>query len=309
LHGEFLIRGLIKAKKLLKQKKIDIVHHMLPAVFNYTFSPLALPVGGLRQPFVFGPLSAHYYERPLSEKILLPLTSRLHKRTVQKSKRIITVTNQVKNLYTTWVNEEKIVVVPFGVDTDLFKPAQTTEQPEEIEILYVGSLYALKGVPFLIQAIAYVRKNKTKANLTIVGEGSQKNALIALTKAFQIDKHVKFEGFVPNSDMPKYYNRCDIFCFPTLGEPFGKAVIEAMACRKPVIATKVGGNTEIIQDGVNGILVPPANSEALAAEIIRLINDAQERRRIGGAAREAAINRFSWDKIGEKYHHLYSELL
>lgn len=309
LHSEFLFRGLIKARKLLRKKEIQIVHHMLPAVFNYTFSPLALPVGELGQPFVFGPLSAHFYERPLNEKILLPLTSRLHKRTVQKSRRIITVTNQVRNLYREWVNEEKISVVPFGVDTELFKPDQGTEQREELEILYAGSLYPLKGVPFLIQAIAHVRKNKIKANLTIIGEGTQKEALVALTKALKIEKHVKFEGFVPNSNMPRYYNRCDIFCFPTLGEPFGKAVVEAMACGKPVIATNVGGTAEIIQDGANGILVSPASSEAFAVEVARLINDAQERRRIGERARETAVKCFSWDKVSEKYHKLYSELL
>jgi glycosyltransferase involved in cell wall biosynthesis len=309
LHGEFLFRGLTKAKKLLKQKSIDIVHHMLPAVFNYTFSPLALLVGDLRPPFVFGPLSAHYYERPLNERILLPLTSRLHKRTVQKSRRIITVTNQVKNLYTTWVNEEKMSVVPFGVDTELFKPAQGTEQQEEFEILYAGSLYALKGVPFLIRAIAHVRKKKIKANLTIVGEGAQKGALTALAKALRIEKHVKFEGFVPNSKMPRYYNCCDIFCFPTLGEPFGKAVAEAMACGKPVIATNIGGPAEIIQDGVDGILVPPSNPEAIAQQIVRLIENRNERRRLGERARETALNRFSWSKIAEKYHQLYSELL
>jgi glycosyltransferase involved in cell wall biosynthesis len=309
LHSEFLLRGLTKAKKLLREKKIDIIHHMLPAVFNYTFSPVALLTQNLRHPFVFGPLSAHYYERPLNERILLPLTSRLHKRTIQKSTRIITVTNQVRNLYTEWVDEEKISTIPFGVDTEVFKPAQGNEQQEEFGILYAGSLYALKGVPFLIRAMAYVRRNKIKANLTIVGEGSQKGALTALAKTLQIEKHVKFVGFVPNSKMPMHYNRCDIFCFPTLGEPFGKAVVEAMACGKPVIATNVGGTAEIIQNGANGILVPPANSEAIAAEIARLINDAQERRRIGKRARETAVERFSWEKIAEKYHHLYSELL
>jgi len=309
VHSEFLLRGLTKAKKLLGEKKIEIIHHMLPAVFNYTFSPVALLTQNLRQPFVFGPLSAHYYERHLNERILLPLTSKLHKRTIQKSTRIITVTNQVKNLYTEWVDEEKISTIPFGVDIETFKPAQENERQEEFEILYAGSLYALKGLPFLIQAIAHVRRNKTKANLTIVGEGTQKETLIALAKALRIEKHVKFEGFIPYSKMPMYYNRCDIFCFPTLGEPFGKAVIEAMACGKPVIATNIGGTAEIIQNGANGILVPPADSETMAVEIDRLINDAQERRRISKKARETTVERFSWEKIAEKYHQMYAGLL
>ncbi len=309
LHTEFLIRSLAKTKKLLKEKNIQLIHHMLPAVYNYTFSPVALLTQNLPQPFVFGPLSAHYYPRPLNEKILLPITSKLHKKTIQKTTRIITVTNQVKKLYTPWVTKEKISTIPFGVDTATFKPTQKTEQQKEFEILYAGSLYALKGIPFLIHAIANVRRNKINAKLTLVGEGAQKESLITLAKTLQVENHVKFAGFVPNSKMPAYYNRCDIFCFPTLGEPFGKAVVEAMACGKPVIATNAGGAAEIIQNGENGILVPPADSETLAAEITRLINDPQERHRLGKKARETTVERFSWEKIAEKYHQLYFELL
>ncbi|MCJ7719129.1 glycosyltransferase family 4 protein [Candidatus Bathyarchaeota archaeon] len=308
LHSEFLFRSLIKARKLVDEMKPDIIHHMLPAVFNYTFSPLAL-VNGLKQPFILGPISIRHYNIPLTERILLPLTSRLHKETIKKCARIITITDQTKNLYIKTFDERNISTIPFGVDTDVFKPARLEERSEECEILYTGSLYPLKGVHDLIRAIANVRKHGLKANLTIVGEGQQKEALTALTRALGIEEHVKFEGFVPYSNMPSYYKRSDIFCFPTLGEPFGKAVIEAMACGKPVIATNVGGPAEIIQDEVDGLLVPPSNPEAIALQITRLIEDKNERRRLGERARETAVNRFSWSTIAEKYHQLYSGLL
>jgi len=307
-HSEFLLRSLVEAKRILRKRKIDIVHHMLPAVFNYTFSPLAL-ANGLKQPFILGPISTRYYNIPLTERILLPLTSRLHKETIKRCASIITITNQTKNLYTETFDERNISTIPFGVDTDVFKPARLEERSEECEILYAGSLYPLKGVHDLIRAIANVRKHGLKANLTIVGEGQQKEALIALTRALGVEEHVKFEGFVPYSNMPSYYKRSDVFCFPTLGEPFGKAVIEAMACGKPVIATNAGGPAEIIQDEVDGILVPPSNPEAIALQITRLIEDKNERRRLGERARETAVNRFSWSTIAEKYHQLYSRLL
>jgi D-inositol-3-phosphate glycosyltransferase len=245
----------------------------------------------------------------LTERILLPLTSRLHKETIKKCARIITITTQTKNLYIKTFDERNISTIPFGVDTDVFKPARLEERREECEILYAGSLYPLKGVHDLIRAIAEVRKHGLKADLTIVGEGQQKEALTALTRALGIEEHVKFEGFVPYSNMPSYYKRSDIFCFPTLGEPFGKAVIEAMACGKPVIATNAGGSAEIIQDKIDGILVPPSNPEAIALQITRLIEDKNERRRLGERARETAVNRFSWSTIAEKYHQLYSRLL
>lgn len=309
LHGEFLFRSLTRSRKLLSEKGIEIVHHMLPAVFNYTFSPVALLVKNLKQPFVFGPLSAHFYERPRSERVFLPLTSRLHKATVQKCAKLIAITNQTRSLYKTFVDEEKMSVIPFGVDTETFKPLKEEQRQEKLRMLYAGSLYALKGLPYLLKTLANVKKHGLRANLIIIGEGEQKESLMMLAKALRIEKEVKFEGRVPYSNMPKYYNQCDVFCYPTLGEPFGKAVIEAMACGKPVIATNVGGPTEIIQDRVNGLLVPPANPEAMAAQIVRLMGDENERRRIGRNARETVLQRFSWSVVAEQYHQLYSSIL
>jgi glycosyltransferase involved in cell wall biosynthesis len=282
---------------------------MLPAVFNYTFSPVALLVKNLKQPFVFGPLSAHFYERPRSERVFLPLTSRLHKATVQRCAKLIAITNQTRSLYKTFVDEEKMSVIPFGVDTETFKPLKEEQRQEKLRMLYAGSLYALKGLPYLLKTLANVKKLGLRANLIIIGEGEQKESLMVLAKALRIEKEVKFEGRVPYSNMPKYYNQCDVFCYPTLGEPFGKAVIEAMACGKPVIATNVGGPAEIIQDRVNGLLVPPANPEAMAAQIVRLMGDENERRKIGRKAREAVLLHFSWSVVAEQYHQVYSSIL
>jgi glycosyltransferase involved in cell wall biosynthesis len=308
LHGEFLLRGLRRAKKLLKEKEIELVHHMLPAVFNYTFSPLALLDKDLKQSFIFGPVSAHYYKRPASEQVLLPLTSRLHKATVKKCDRMIAITNQIKELYAGIANEERICVIPFGVDTEVFKPGFSQRQRDELEILYSGSLYPLKGVDYLIRAMADVVKSGLKARLTIVGDGQQKGELIMLAGKLAISGSVVFEGFVPYSSMPQYYNRCDVFCFPTLGEPFGKAMVEAMACGKPVIASDVGGSTEIVRNGIDGILVPPASPKAIASAIQQMKNE-DKRRRMGQEARTVAVKDFSWDTVSSKYHRLYSELL
>lgn len=310
LHSEFLLRGLFKARQILREKNIEIVHHMLPAVLDYSFSPLALAATNLKKPFIFGPISVHYHKRPASQRVFLPLTSRLHKATIQKCDRIITVTEHAKKLYAKLIGEERIAVIPFGVDTELFSPTKEKAQSEGFEVLYVGSLYPLKGVHHLILAIADVRSNGLKANLTIVGEGRQEQELKALVKATGIEEHVHFIGFVPYSSMPNYYRRCDVFCLPSwVGESFGKAIVEAMACGKPVISTNMGGPAEMIENHVNGVLVPPSSPRTIAQEIIRLANDEKGIRRMGEKARETALQRFSWDVIAQKYHQLYSELL
>lgn len=308
LHGEFLLQGLRRAKKLLKEKEIELVHHMLPAVFNYTFSPLVLLDKDLKRPFILGPVSAHYFKRPASEQVLLPLTSRLHKATVKKCGKLIAITNQIKKLYTTIIDEKRVSVIPFGVDTEVFKPSLSRRERDELMVLYSGSLYPLKGVDYLIRAMAIVVKSGLKARLTIVGEGQQKEELIELARKLGVSRNVVFEGFVPYSGMPRYYKRCDVFCFPTLGEPFGKAMIEAMACGKPVIATNVGGSIEIIRNGINGVLVPPANPKAIASAIQRMKNE-DERRKMEQEARTIAVKDFSWDTVCSKYNRLYAELL
>ena len=308
-HVEFLTRGFIKTRRLLRKEKIDVVHHMLPAVFNYTFSPLAILENHLKQPFIFGPVSSHYFERPMNEKMLLPLTSRLHKKTIQKSDRIVAISDQVRNLYSRLIDQAKISVIPFGIDVEMFRPAKQNPKHDQLSLLYAGSLYPLKGVPCLIQAVAEAEEYGLRIKLNIAGEGAQKPELAALTRKLGIEKDVIFLGAVPYADMPRLYQDCDVYCFPTLGEPFGKAMIEAMACGKPVIASRIGGPTEVIQNGVNGILVPPGNVEELAEEIVLLENDENARRRIGEKARETILKRFSWKVVADKYHLLYSEFV
>jgi glycosyltransferase involved in cell wall biosynthesis len=308
-HTEFQTRGFMAARKILRTEKIDIVHHMLPAVFNYTFSPLAIMRGYFKQPFVFGPLSSHYFERPLNEKVLVPLTSRLHKKTIQKCDRIITISNQVKDLYSELIGQAKISVIPFGIDAEVFRPGQQNRKQDQLSLLYAGWLYPLKGVACLVEAVAEAKKLGLKIKLKIAGEGAQKQELVSLARKLGIEKDVDFLGVVPYSEMPKQYQNCDIFCFPTLGEPLGKGLIEAMACSKPVIASKIGGPTEIIQNGINGVLVPPGDAQALAEKILLLENDENARRRMGERARETILERFSSQVVAKKYHLLYSEFL
>lgn len=309
---KFISQAYKKSLDILEKHRIDIIHHMLPAVYNQTFSPLAIMGKARKQPFIFGPLSAHIHPRPIDEKILMALTSKLHKKTVKKSDAIITITNYVKNLYLKFLDEEKIWVIPLGIDTERFKPVENLNKEENCyEILFTGYLYKIKGVEHLIKAIRIVLEKEKKRNviLRIVGEGPEKPRLEKLAEALKIKNKVIFEGFIPYTEIHKYYQKCDIFCFPTLGEPFGKAIVEAMACSKPVIASNIGGPKEIIDNEVNGLLVPPANPEKIAEKIINLLEDKQLRKKIGENARKKAIEKYSWRKISQDYHKLYKSLI
>jgi len=307
-HIEVLIRSYRKSLEILQKQKIDIIHHMLPAVHNQTFNLLAILRKIKKQPFVFGPISAHIYPRPIDEKTLLKLTSKLHRKTIQKCDRLITITNQVKTLYSKFFDEEKIWTIPLGVDTEHFKPPTKRFQKNGVELLFAGYLYKLKGIEYLVKAIQIVAKERKDVKLRIVGNGPDKLYLMKLTEALQLKDKVIFEGLVPHMEMPHYYQRCDIFCFPTLGEPFGKAIIEAMACAKPVIASNIGGKAEINKNEKTGLLVPPAQPKILATKINELLDDETKIKQMGSNAKKTVTEHYSWKKISEKYHSLYRSI-
>jgi glycosyltransferase involved in cell wall biosynthesis len=308
-HGVFLTRSYLKSMEILKKQRIDIIHHIMPAVYDQTFNLLVLLGKTKKHPFIFGPISTHFYPRPLDEKFVGRFTSKLHVKTVRNCDRLIAITNYVKKLYTKIFDPEKIETIPLGVDTNLFKPSKKELNREYREILSAGYLYKLKGIEFLIKAMHIVAQERKDVKLRIVGNGPEKQHLIRLTEALNIRDKVIFQGVVPHTEMPKYYQNCDIFCFPTLGEPFGKAVIEAMACAKPVIASNVGGPAETIKNRKNGILVTPAQPKLWAQEILNLLKNEKTMRLIGAEARNTILREYSWDKIAEKYHNLYTTLM
>jgi len=305
-HAEFITRSYLKCTRILKEKEIDIIHHMFPAVYNQSFSLLALMGKTRGYRFVIGPLSAHYYTRPKDERTIMGLTSRLHLKTIQKSDAVITISQKVRKLYEGIVDDEKISVIPLGVDTGVFKPAEKRVHKDDYEILYVGYLYELKGVEYLIRSMALVAREQGDVKLRIVGEGPEKSRLVALTKALNLEDRVLFEGFVPHTQIARCYQQCDIFCFPTLGEPFGKVVLEAMACGKPVVASNVGGPSEIIEDGRTGFLVHSARPRALADKILELLSNEWRIRKIGANARKVIVQKYSWEKIAGAYNKLYN---
>jgi len=277
-------------------------------VHGHTFSSLAIFRKNFSLPFLFGPISCHFIDRPIDERFLRPITNKLHFDTIHKCDRIIVINKIVKNLYYNLLGDERISTIPFGVDESIFYPINKKKN-NVFEILYVGSLTNIKGVPLLIKALPYILKEEPNVILKIVGKGNQKTYLNAMVKKLNIDKNVIFSGFIPHNKTPKFFQQCDVFCYPTLGEPFGKSIIEAMACGKAVITTNIGGPSEIVSNGVDGVLVPPRNEGAIASGILDLINNENKRLKLGERARKTVEEKYSWEKISSKYHELYSSLL
>jgi glycosyltransferase involved in cell wall biosynthesis len=203
-----------------------------------------------------------------------------------------------------------IDVIHVGVDTDLFKPTKPQGRylpTEGVNLLTVARLHRYKGLDYLVEAMSLLRETK-ELKLYIMGKGREEANLKSLVKRLHLEGTVTFmETPIPNTEMPSLYGECDIYIQPSIIEPFGIAVLEAMACGKPVIGTKVGGMLDTIKDGETGFLVAPKNPKELADRIKALKNE-EVRANLGEKARILATENFDWPVIGKKYQETIKRL-
>ena len=207
--------------------------------------------------------------------------------------------------------KREIEVIHVGVDTKLFKPMIGRGQrlkSSKMKILTVSRLHKYKGLNYLIKAIKLL-KDKSGAKLYILGKGVEEDNLKNLVKRLGLEKEIEFlEKPIPNYEMPFLYSECDVYVQPSTIEPYGIVVLEAMACEKPVIGTKVGGMRDTIKDGETGYLVESGNSKQIADRIM-IFRDCAKKAKMGRKAREWVINNFDWMLIGKRYEEIIEDLL
>ncbi len=181
-------------------------------------------------------------------------------------------------------------VIYNGVDVDTYTPTRRRlDRP--LRLVTIGALAPRKGQQFAIEAMRLLRTSGVEASLTLVGSGPDEKALREQVAAAGLDDIVKFEG--EQLDPRPYLACADVFLLPSRQEGFSNAVLEAMASGLPVVATDVGGNAEAIVDGEGGRIVPPENSEALAAAIAETSRSRTRLGEMGDYNRRRAIEHFS----------------
>jgi phosphatidylinositol alpha-mannosyltransferase len=177
-------------------------------------------------------------------------------------------------------------------------------------ILFVGRLEKRKGFEYLLKAFRFVKAAFPEARLLVVGRYDKEDV-----EPFEwyVQHHrlsdVHFIGYVPPEELPRYYHTATLCCVPSTGfESFGIVLLEAMASGVPVVASDIAGYREVLTDGVEGVLVPPANIDALASAIIGLLKD-PDRRRAMAEQGQAKARRYNWDRIAQQVMEYYEVLL
>ncbi len=155
--------------------------------------------------------------------------------------------------------------------------------------------------------MALARKSLPGAVCAIVGNGSEMELLKGLVAELTLDGVVKIVGF--KEDAHSWIHASDVFVLPSLAEPFGLVLLEAMALGRPVIATNAGGPKEIVVDGQTGLLVPPRNPELLATAMVRILSDEQERTAMGQNARKRYLEHFTAERMARETIQVYKRAL
>lgn len=205
----------------------------------------------------------------------------------------------------------KIVQIYNGVDERKFRPAEGVRADEPLVVGTVGRLQEIKGQPVLVAAVARLLERLPEAarrlRVRLVGDGPLRATLEREIATRNLGNVVELAG--ERSDVADVMRGFDVFVLPSLGEGISNTILEAMACGLPVVATAVGGNTELVAHGETGTLVPPNDADALAAALAAYLEDPALRRRHGNAARDVVERRFALERMVERYRALYRDAL
>ena len=201
----------------------------------------------------------------------------------------------------------KFKEIPFGVDTGRFIPSSQKKDENIKNILFVGALdkaHYFKGIDILFKAIS--RFQFPDFNFQIVGDGDLKQHYIAQAKKLNITDKINFLGKVPDEELPKIYQRVDLLVLPSINknEAFGLVLLEALASGVPVIASDLPGVRTVFEDGKQGLLCKPGNTENLKIKIEEILASEEKRKEMGKEARILALKKYSWEKVKKKLNEV-----
>jgi glycosyltransferase involved in cell wall biosynthesis len=208
-----------------------------------------------------------------------------------------------------------IEVIPYTISLPEAAPAPSMSQDGTGPVLFVGRLVERKGVAHLVEAIARLAGGSVGPRLEIVGDGPERTGLEALAQRLGVADRVVFRGKIPPAELQASYARAAVCVLPSVldargdTEGLGVVLLEAMNHGTPVIASRIGGIPDIVEDGVSGLLVPPGDADALAAALRRLRDDPALARRLGEAGRRRLREQFSWPAIVQRWLDLYTGLV
>ena len=213
------------------------------------------------------------------------------------------------------IPSDKLRIVPNGVYPDIFRTQQNVAAvrrnyaaEDEKVVFHVGRIVREKGLGVLIEAIPYILHRLPKVKFVIAGKGPYREELMNRAKELGVYERIYFTGYVDDQTRNALYRTCDVSVFPSLYEPFGIVVLEAMAARAPVVASDTGGISEIIHHGVNGLKAFTNNPVSLADNILWMLQNADHAQMMMERAWQDVQEIYDWDKIATSTSEVYEQV-
>ena len=255
--------------------------------------------------------------RVISRRVDFPLKKNVFSRRkyTKNVDAIIAISEGIKNvLVEGGIDAQCIRVIPDGIDFAPFEDKTSKDylrqelsfSPDDFLVGIVAHLADHKGHKYLIQASQYLREQAPKIKIIIVGEGPLRLELNKQAKEIHVEDIVFFMGF--REDVPQILNSLDMFVLSSYLEGMGSSLLDAMACRLPIVATRVGGIPEVVKHGKTGLLVSPRSPKSLAKAILKLYQDRELAHRLGQKGYEEVHLKFSAESMALKSIDLYEEL-
>jgi glycosyltransferase involved in cell wall biosynthesis len=319
LRLEYMARVRSLLNKLKKDIHFDLVHQLNPV-----FTGMSLALAGCQLPLVLGTYVAQWPNDPDALTAHGGFAGRL----ANYGRDVISALQQRQAdalLLTTpaaWNRlpdpdrvGNRVHFLPHGLDTTLFSPAENNSagisaQPaiSNPKILFFANILKRKGIFTLLEAFASVAPAFPGVTLQIAGDGPALPEVKARVAALDCANQIEFLGRQERQNAPTLYRNCTIFCLPSLGEPYGGTVQEAMSCGKPLVVTNSGGPPHLVpEDG--GLRVPAGDAPALAQALILLLNSPQLCEKMGRRNRQVAVSTMSWQRVAEQLEAIYEVTL
>ncbi|SLM50193.1 Glycosyl transferase, group 1 [Nitrospira japonica] len=298
-------RWFVACLKLVRTQRIDLIHaHEFSAIVcGWVIARLAgIPFVGT----VHG--KNYFWERA---------RRRLAYRVISGSGRLVAVSQDLRQFVMEKVglSSERIDLIYNGVESGARVSNDEARQaraelglaPDNVVIGAIGSLYPVKGHQFLLEAMPAVLVRYPHTVLLVMGRGELEDTLKEQAKRLGLEGSVRFLGM--RNDIPKLLGTLDVFVLPSLSEGLSLALLEAMAAGIPAVATKVGGNAELVVEGETGVLVPSQDAAALSKALCSLLDNRETRERFGRSAVARVEQRFSAGLMAKNYQRLYMRVL
>lgn len=290
-----------KIKKLIREFSPDILH-------AHYASSCGL-VGALTgfHPFVLSVWGDDILEFPSKS----PIHRLAVKNTIMRADYVTATSNMLAGETLNLINHQReVIVIPFGVDLDKFKPARKSSG-DKVVIGTARGFTPKYGLEYLIRAFARLQKSYPRIELILIGDGPLFPAMKNLVKSLGVIETVKFTGAIPNDEVAVRIREFDIFVMPSVGEGdiFGVAAVEAMATGLPVVATRVGGLPEVVEDGKTGKIVEPADVDSLVRGLESYILSETLRIEHGKQGRIKAEKNYNWLQNAGMMETLYQKIM